>query len=86
MNAPIKDTRLQCPHCKVRTWRKDFAAFMADHDRPDGRVCRKATFASAATTVNRIAREPSSPRDRTREHDPIYDGQVGPSDWYGDDE
>jgi len=37
-----KDTRIQCPHCGVRTWQRDYGAFMRDHDRPDGKVCRKA--------------------------------------------
>jgi hypothetical protein len=37
-----EDRRIQCPFCKVRTWMTDYRAFMRDHDRPDGRVCRKA--------------------------------------------
>jgi hypothetical protein len=36
------DSRLTCPHCGVRTWMRDYTAFMRDHDRPDGRVCRIA--------------------------------------------
>jgi len=39
---PIFDTRHRCPHCKVRTWMTDYRAFMADHDRPDGRRCQAA--------------------------------------------
>lgn len=37
-----KDTRLQCPHCGSRTWSADYAGFMRDHDRVDGRVCQAA--------------------------------------------
>ena len=39
-----KDTRIRCPHCGIRTWMTDFVAFMRDHDRPDGRVCRIAQY------------------------------------------
>ena len=42
MKKFIKDTRLQCPHCGVKTWMKDYRSFMRDHDRPDGMVCRLA--------------------------------------------
>lgn len=38
----MTDKRIQCPHCKVKTWSKDFAQFMTDHDRSDGNTCRKA--------------------------------------------
>jgi hypothetical protein len=41
---PMFDTRHRCPHCHVRTWMTDYRAFMADHDRPDGRRCRKAAL------------------------------------------
>lgn len=38
----MADTRNTCRHCGVKTWSTDYAAFMRDHDRPDGRVCRAA--------------------------------------------
>jgi hypothetical protein len=38
----MKDPRIACPYCGVRTWMRDYTAFMRDHDRPDGRVCRAA--------------------------------------------
>lgn len=38
-----KDTRLQCPYCKMRTWSKNYTQFMADHDRRDGRRCLRAS-------------------------------------------
>lgn len=44
----MKDTRIQCPYCRVRTWAKDYQSFMADHDRLDGRVCQKAKRDSMA--------------------------------------
>lgn len=34
--------RHKCLFCGVETWEKDYKRFMLDHDRPDGRVCRKA--------------------------------------------
>lgn len=37
-----KDTRLRCPFCGTRSWGSDYKMFMTDHDRPDGRHCRKA--------------------------------------------
>jgi hypothetical protein len=37
-----KDARLSCPFCKVKTWSRDYKAFMYDHDRPDGRRCVRA--------------------------------------------
>ncbi len=37
-----RDARISCPHCGVKTWMKDRAAFMRDHDRIDGRKCQKA--------------------------------------------
>jgi hypothetical protein len=42
MKKEIKDTRIQCPYCKIKTWGKDYRAFMRDHDRADGRRCQKA--------------------------------------------
>jgi DNA-directed RNA polymerase subunit RPC12/RpoP len=42
MKKEIKDMRIQCPYCKVKTWMTDRRAFMKDHDRPDGRRCQKA--------------------------------------------
>ena len=36
------DRRIQCPCCGIRTWALDYLAFMRDHDRRDGRVCRAA--------------------------------------------
>jgi len=41
-----KDTRIQCRHCGMRTWMKDYKAFMKDHDRPDGRKCQTAAVQS----------------------------------------
>lgn len=38
----IRDTRLSCPHCGVKTWMTDRAAFMRDHDRVNGRKCQAA--------------------------------------------
>lgn len=40
--AKVIDKRLACPCCGVKTWMTDYRAFMQDHDRPDGRVCRAA--------------------------------------------
>ncbi len=37
-----KDLRIACPYCGMKTWSKDYVGFMTDHDRPDGRVCKKA--------------------------------------------
>ena len=37
-----KDNRITCPHCKVKTWSRDYTGFMRDHDRIDGRKCQKA--------------------------------------------
>lgn len=36
------DNRNQCQFCQVRTWSKDYVAFMRDHDREDGRRCLRA--------------------------------------------
>jgi len=41
-NMNQADNRLACPCCGVKTWSKDFTSFMKNHDRVDGRVCRKA--------------------------------------------
>jgi ribosomal protein S27AE len=38
----IIDKRPRCPHCGATTWQTDYEAFMRDHDRPQGGVCRKA--------------------------------------------
>jgi hypothetical protein len=46
-NAP-KDTRHACQFCKVRTWNKDYVAFMRDHDRPEGGRCLRAAKVYAA--------------------------------------
>ncbi len=48
MMKKLKDERLQCRCCGVRTWSKDYGAFMKDHDRPDGRVCQAAKKLTAA--------------------------------------
>lgn len=37
-----KDLRIKCPCCGIPTWMTDYTAFMRDHDRPDGKVCRAA--------------------------------------------
>jgi hypothetical protein len=37
-----EDNRPRCPYCGITTWNKDWVSFMSDHDRPDGKVCRKA--------------------------------------------
>lgn len=37
-----EDKRIKCPYCQVKTWMKDYQKFMKDHDRPDGRLCKKA--------------------------------------------
>ena len=42
----IKDNRIQCPYCKIKTWDTDYRYFMRDHDRPDGRRCQKARLAA----------------------------------------
>lgn len=38
--SKIKDTRLQCPTCKTKTWDRDYAYFMRDHDTMHGKVCK----------------------------------------------
>ena len=38
----LRDKRIKCPFCGISTWDKDYSRFMRDHDRPDGRRCRKA--------------------------------------------
>lgn len=38
----MKDNRIKCPFCKIRTWSNNYKAFMKDHDRPDGKMCRAA--------------------------------------------
>lgn len=47
-----KDMRISCPHCGVKTWMKDRAAFMRDHDRIDGRKCQKAAKEAKAQESN----------------------------------
>lgn len=37
--APYRHT---CRYCGATTWASDYAAFMRDHDRPQGGVCRQA--------------------------------------------
>lgn len=41
-NTPKTDKRIRCRFCGIATWMTDYAAFMRDHDRADGRVCRQA--------------------------------------------
>ncbi len=48
------DDRLQCRFCGVRTWMRDYNAFMRDHDRPDGRKCRRAARESEGRTEVRL--------------------------------
>lgn len=36
--------RWKCPHCSTEGWSKD-GSLPVDHDRPDGRVCRKSVIA-----------------------------------------
>lgn len=48
--TPPKDTRLQCRFCTVRTWSRNYKAFMLDHDRPDGRRCVKARTSLVSET------------------------------------
>lgn len=43
----IKDLRLRCPYCRVRTWMRDYSEFMRDHDRPDGHRCIRAASTAA---------------------------------------
>jgi hypothetical protein len=45
MSNGLKDTRISCQFCKIKTWMKDYVAFMQDHDRPDGRKCQRAADA-----------------------------------------
>jgi hypothetical protein len=52
----MKDKRIQCPHCKVRTWSNDWRMFMRGHDRPDGRVCRAAQAMYVEATISGEAR------------------------------
>jgi hypothetical protein len=40
--SAVIDTRITCPWCGVSTWMTDRRAFMLDHDRPDGRICRRS--------------------------------------------
>jgi hypothetical protein len=60
------DTRHRCPHCKVRTWMTDYRAFMADHDRPDGRRCRKAAL--SVSPVSDSIEEPMTNTERKSDH------------------
>ena len=45
INVPVEwkvpQRRAMCKHCKTALWTKD-GRMPKDHDRPDGRVCRKA--------------------------------------------
>ena len=41
MNNAI-DARNACQFCGTKTWSKDYAAFMRDHDRADGTRCIRA--------------------------------------------
>jgi hypothetical protein len=45
----IKDTRSTCQFCGSKTWSKDYAGFMRDHDRGDGRKCVRAAKVYAST-------------------------------------
>ncbi len=45
----IKVARIRCPHCGAVTWSTNYRQFMMDHDRPDGRACRKAEDSIRAT-------------------------------------
>jgi len=57
---PMFDTRHRCPHCNVRTWMTDYRAFMADHDRPDGRRCQ-----AAARSVSPLSDSKGEPMTNT---------------------
>lgn len=47
-----KDTRFCCPFCGIKTWMRDFVAFMRDHDRPQGGRCLRAARTYAKETNN----------------------------------
>lgn len=57
---PMFDTRHRCPHCHVRTWMTDYRAFMQDHDRPDGRRCRKAALSVSPLSSSKGGASPLS--------------------------
>jgi hypothetical protein len=46
------DMRHKCPCCGIRTWVRDYRAFMLEHDRPDGRKCRAAARLHRETRLN----------------------------------
>ncbi len=60
------DTRHRCPHCHVRTWMTDYLAFMQDHDRPDGRRCRKAAL--SVSPVSESKEEPTTKTEGKSDH------------------
>lgn len=47
-----KDTRHACQFCHVKTWMKDYVAFMRDHDRPQGGRCLRAAQVYDSSTSN----------------------------------
>ena len=46
-----KQRRASCPHCGTTLWTRD-GSMPADHDRPDGRTCRKAAPFVDVSTVH----------------------------------
>jgi len=67
MGKLTRDTRLSCPHCGVKTWMTDRAAFMRDHDRMDGRKCQAADRQQSDADLDRGVAEHSDWYDTSAE-------------------
>lgn len=59
--------RLSCHHCGVTTWMKDYREFMLDHDRPDGRKCRRARKTITCTELNALPGQGELPTNLERD-------------------
>jgi hypothetical protein len=54
MSTKKPDRRLTCRYCGAKTWQRDFARFMFDHDKSDGKRCLAASSAyGGPPTFNR---------------------------------
>jgi hypothetical protein len=62
-----RDTRPSCPHCGVKAWSTDYASFMRDHDRIDGRKCRTAARRQSDADRDRGVAEQSAWNDTSAE-------------------